>query len=140
MSGFGITSRQEARRLATAVRVAERIDAAGRGGARWDQLPGCFLLKITGNATGGGWYTAKLWLPPTAKPAVTSGITEAALGTLGDYEVYYGNLAEIAKTTHDLTHADNANQKIFVAFARGLASDDKPYYVGTGVWLKDCGT
>lgn len=97
------------------------------------------LLKITGNAGCNGVYTARVWLPPSSAPNFGSGsLSEAMLGTTDDTDVYFVNLMEVAKSTHDLTHADNTDLKLVEGLRRGVASDGKTYYVSRTIWMVDC--
>jgi hypothetical protein len=98
------------------------------------------LLKITGNATGGGRYTARVWELPTGTITTPTGnLAVADLGTdPGADDAVAWSLPEITRSTHDLTNAANTAQKYFLGLKIGTQSDGKDVYLIGGFWWEDC--
>lgn len=91
------------------------------------------VVKITGNATGGGKYLGKIFrLTRTADIAQTGNLAEAEIGTLPSAnDAIVVNLTELGLSTHDLT---NGTPKVTVYLGKvyHINSADPKYVVVIG--------
>ncbi len=102
------------------------------------------LVKVTGNAVGGGKYTGTVWADPTPTNPVTpfptaGNLAEVDIGQAGD-AVLIVNTSEIGLSTHDLT-TGTPRIKIFPAHRSPRMSDEvppKPVYVIFGLDIETC--
>jgi hypothetical protein len=88
------------------------------------------LVKITGNASGGGKYTGTLWDTPTANIPATGDLTEAEVGVAGT-AIRIVNTREVGESTHDLASASFL-PLIFVGYFLRTAEDGVPVYAIDG--------
>lgn len=132
-------TRPDAVRIARAVKLSEGdpTDLRGRRLPRRISSEETALIKITGNASGNGWYTGSVWIDPASPLDPTAALTEAAVGQAGA-DCYYGNLNEQAAATHDLTNAANTKQKLYLGKFKGFHTDGKAMFVGNAIWVEDC--
>lgn len=118
--------------------------AAGMGSRTRAGGAGTTLVKVTGNAAGGGKYTGFIWEAPTPTDPITpfpaaGNLIEAEIGQAG-HEVLIANAAEAGQSTHDLT-TGTPRIKIFPAHRLGRMSDDAtplPVYVITAIDMENC--
>lgn len=99
------------------------------------------LVKVTGNAAGGGKYDGVIWGFPsvtTISPDTT--LTTAELGQEGD-EVLILNAAEDGEVTHDLTEG-TPKVSVFLGYRHPwLITDEetpRPVYIINGIDWEDC--
>lgn len=109
-----------------------RVEVMGFG-------PNTVVMKVTGNATMGGAYTARVWTANATIDVTASSFSGSILGVdPGSDNCYAINLPEIGLTTHDLTNGSNTAQFFFVGIAYSTAVDGKPVYLANGFWNEDC--
>lgn len=100
--------------------------------------PRTALVKVTGNASGGGKYTGTYWDPPAVGAAASGNLTEAELGTASpDPAIRILNVREVGLATHDLSNAGFL-PLVFVGEYRGVAADGVHVYVIDGRQSEDC--
>lgn len=89
--------------------LQRRIDALERALASRDVRtsglsgPDLVLVKITGDASGGGKYDGKVLTRPVADVPDTGNLSEAELGAIpGSNDALVLNVREVGQSTHDL--------------------------------------
>lgn len=100
----------------------EKVPAAQLGDTR------VALVRITGNATGGGKYIGIVLNPPFANTISASGnlIADDIGYTAGAEEVLILNTAEVGQNTHDITFTMNRVNTFPAVLLPGKLSDDDP--------------
>jgi hypothetical protein len=121
-----ILDRTTAERMARATKAYERQPVDMRGPRVPLRIPSSVVLvKVTGNASGGGKYLGRI-VKDTGSPATETGnLAETDFGELPATDnALILNAQEVGKSTHDLTTGTPVS-KIHVGMIRGKTSDDK---------------
>lgn len=111
-------------------------------GHRWPiptSQPSTILVKITGNATGGGKYTGIVFTTPAAMAVETGDLSEADLGQASGQVALILNVREVGKTTHDLTAGDYL-PLVFVGKKLGVNASGSVVVAVDVVQQEDCPT
>lgn len=99
-----------------------------------------FIIQITGNESGGGKYRCDAWEAGKAllQPTGNVSVSNVTAGTRHFVDAVFVNLQETS--THDLTNADNTDQKLFVGLMIGYTSESTPraVFVGNALWTTAC--
>lgn len=97
------------------------------------------LVRVTGNADGGGVYTGEIYSGASSKLDPATTLSSTSYGNLdGDRECYVLNAAEEGQATHDLTTGTPIS-KTFVGVLRSeKATDGKPVVTINGFDVKTC--
>jgi hypothetical protein len=121
--------------------VAYPLQLSDSGGGRvisMDAQLSNVRVKVSGAASGGGKYSAKIQLPPAARVTATGDLAAADLGTDGA-DCYVFNQKEKGKSTHDLTQSPVVVDTFF-GYVYTAADDGKPVVAIDGIDIKDCTT
>lgn len=95
-----------------------------------------WLVKITGNATGGGKYTGTIWKMGSGDVATTGNLAEGDLGTTGDSCLIL-NVREVGQSTHDLQSSSYLPLIVPAVLVRVNADGTKVFAINTDQW-EDC--
>lgn len=129
-------------RVVKSVNTTERLTSGTpgmrrRGGAF---APG-LIAKVTGPATGGGYYEVEIYLRNEDLFDVSTGLTAAKLLGTKVSDGYGYTLQEIGTSLHSLSDVANDKQLYFRCTIEGYeVGDGLPVVemVGNAIWLSDC--
>lgn len=93
------------------------------------------LLRVTGNETGGGKYTAVILDAPASDVAATGDLSAADMGVAGE-TVRFCNGYEVGASTHDLSSSVKSVE--IPAVYRRTNSDGVKVYASALVQTEDC--
>lgn len=98
------------------------------------------LVKITGNAAGGGKYTGRILRAADGDVTASTNVSEASFGNIpGADDALVINSREVGKSTHDIG-ASGALPLIFLGLLVQTNSDGKIVVAIDGAQWKDCDT
>jgi hypothetical protein len=98
----------------------------------------CCVVRIGGNATGGGWYTGNILKSPTADPDPNTTLGDDDIGIVGP-ACYIANAQERGQATHELTTGSPVS-KDYPGIIQARRVDDMPVVVINGIDSMECTT
>lgn len=118
--------------------VSFEIPTGRRPGVPHPSTPSV-LVKITGDASGGGKYNGKILTPPTSAFTATGTLAESEIGVVptADNALVF-NLQEVGKNTHDIDTAGGFVPLVFIGIVIGATTAGLRVVVIDGSQWEDC--